>query len=150
VQLDLPQNKKTLEYLGDGSSQPLAIPPSDSPVDPYRELGSHPDAVEWVWERLGENFDEAARQIVLGQPALVAPESGEIIALAFGTAYIIKLPADLYQEAQAAGYQTQRQWSIGSRTDLARELGAGWLFGCWEQGEADWLVSAYSSSGAAD
>ena len=150
MQLDVPRNQHILEYLGEDGSRPLAIKPSDSPVDPYRELGSHPDAVEWVWQRLAEPFDEAARQIVLGKPVLVAPASGEIIAMAYGTAYIIKLPKAAYHRAQAAGYQTGREWSNGSRTDLSRELGPGWLFGRWEQEEANWLASAYRSSSEPD
>ena len=141
-----PLNRQVLRHCSGrrGQSPPVASP-SDHP-DPYRELGSHPDVVERVWEQLGAALPAEARVIVYGTPALVHPEAGVVLAMAYGTQYAFRVPDDLIDEARQAGCETVHTWSTGAATDLEQELGRGWLFGNYDDREMQWLLKMYEQT----
>jgi len=79
----------------------------------------------------------------------VHPNLGVVLALAYGTAYVIKIPNDTLNEAIEAGCKAERRWSNGTTTNIQELLGYGWLFGCWDKRELVWLLATYNNlSGA--
>ncbi|MGE4159975.1 MAG: hypothetical protein AB7F75_12865 [Planctomycetota bacterium] len=106
--------------------------------DPYMAAGSHPDVVARVWEELGKSFPEEWRMMIYGSPGLLH-SSGVVMALAWGTAYAVRVPEKRLPEALARGCTTTRTWSDGSVTDLGIQMGPDWVFGNWVREEAQWL-----------
>lgn len=93
--------------------------------------GNHPDVVEWVW-RLGRGLAAGARCLIYGTPALIDPETGVILAVCFGTAYAIRLPAD---SPKPPRNDVVQKWSFGGTTNIERRFGRGWKFGDFSRGE---------------
>lgn len=146
MNIDIPENKRVIEFLTREGNSPLLTAPQAAGLDPYTELGSHPDVVEWLWDYLGAGLGPSAKQIVCGVPALVEPNSAQIIALAYGTQYVIWLGRASRPEARQAEYETKHSWSDGRSTDLGSDLGQGWYFGRWSQIESEWLGIAPSDN----
>lgn len=144
MRVEIPENIRVLAFLQCNGGQAAVIPPDRSTVDPYRELGSHPDVVERVWDGLGQLFGPLSRQIVCGTPGLVHPETGVVLALAFGTQYVIKIGPRLVNRALGEGYKVTNRWSDGTMTDLQVEIGKGWFFGRWSEKESAWLDESWS------
>jgi len=136
-------NQGILNHLREnhGGKDPISTP--DSHPDPYLRAGSHPDIVLWVWETLGRALPTDCRAIVYGTPALVHPKNGVVLALAYGTAYVIRIPNDIMNEAIKAGCNTERTWSDGNKTNVQELLGHGWVFGGWGKQETNWLLTTY-------
>jgi hypothetical protein len=128
----------------------LKFPPcmqiTESPRDPYINLGTHPDIVEHLWSDLGSIVPEDCRCIVFGSPALIAPRSGILLAQAFGTRYVLRIPRESMHEAIECGAQTIVTWTGGQTTDLKQEYGNDWIFGCWLEREPTWLLANYNSA----
>lgn len=122
---------------------PSLSAPENHP-DPYLHAGSHPDVVEWIWDRLGAALPNDCRTMFYGAPALVHPKAGIVMALAYGTQYLIRVPDDAIQAALDGGCRIENVWSNGEKTDLEQELSVGWLFGCWSEREKDWLNRFYA------
>ncbi len=138
-----PLNLKVIAHLRRRKPDAPPIASPDSHPDPYRELGSHPEAVERVWEILGAGLPTDCRAIVYGRPGLIHPPAGIILAVAYGTAYVIRVPGGTVDAALDAGCKTERTWSDGARTNIEKELGRGWLFGNWLDQETQWLLKTY-------
>lgn len=140
-----PLNQGVLNHLREQHGEKKAISTPDTYQDPYLRAGSHPDIVWWIWDTLGRALPTDCRAIVYGTPALVHPSKGVVLALAYGTAYLIRIPNDIVNEAIKVGYKTERTWSDGKRTDIQELLGPGWLFGGWEKEEINWLLTTYNN-----
>jgi hypothetical protein len=109
--------------------------------------GSHPDIVERVWDQLGAALPPEAAVCILGSPALANP-AGVVLAVAYGTAYVLRLlPADL-EAALRAGAQTVMRWSDGSTTDIGVEFGPDWIFGRWDAREPGWCKASFEGLSA--
>lgn len=137
----VPANAGALIYLRrrNERGRPLVEPP-DAVEQPYLWLGSHPDIVEHVWDKLSARLPEGARCIVLGCPALSDPETGVILALALGTSYALRVPSNDHEEALAAGLRSTHTYSAPAKTlDAAETFGQDWLFGSFDGREPDWL-----------
>jgi hypothetical protein len=128
----------------------LRFPPCmrvvECPRDPVMHLGSHPDIVEHVWDELGPVMQQDSRCIVFGTPALVAPRSGIILAHAFGTQYVLRIPREAVGEALQCGAKTKVTWAGGQVTDIAQEYGDDWIFGCRLAQEPAWLLAVYNAA----
>ena len=122
-----------------GEPAPASAPPASHP-DPYQGAGSHPDVVERVWDGLGAALGRGARALVHGRPALVDPVHGVVVALAHGTAYVLRVPDEALEESSRLGCRATRTWSDGTHTDLGAELGPGWMFGNWMKEESEWIA----------
>lgn len=127
---------------GDEVDERLAIRAAEPGPRPYLGMGSHPDVVTRVWDVLGAALPFDGRAIVFETPALVHPEAGVVLAMAFGTAYLLHLPGELAAEAIASGCRTKERWSDGTELELGEALGEGWVFGGWKDAEAAWVVAA--------
>jgi len=138
-----PMNQRLINHLRKRHGEKIAILPPDTHPDPYLNAGSHPDIVWWIWDTLGRALPTDCKAIVYGTPALVHPGKGVVLALAFGTAYVIRIPNDFVNEAKESGYKTERIWSDGTRTDIQELAGPGWLFGNWNKEESIWLLTSY-------
>lgn len=138
-----PLNKKVIRYLNslcDVDVPALAVP--DSHPDPYWKLGCRPDEVMVVWDYLGSQLPTDCRAIVYGKPALVHPTAGVVLALAFGTTYLLRVPQKLVDTAIEAGCRTTQKGSNGVTTNIEQELGRGWVFGNSNQ-VGEWLLEMY-------
>ena len=141
-----PINRLALARLRDPKrlrfrSEPITAP--DEHEDPYFAAGAHPDIVERIWNDLNDSLPADCRAIVYGTPALVHPFAGVVLALAYGTAYAIRIPDDSIDDAIALGCRTEREWTSGGKTDIEDEFGRGWLFGAWLDKEVQWLGRVY-------
>jgi hypothetical protein len=145
LKLEDPRNVG-LRHVPNERKYPPCIRPVESPRDPYWYLGSHPESVERVWDQLGSALPQDCRCIVFGTPGLVAPKSGILLAKAFGTAYILRLPDKTsVAEALQAGARIEMTWSHGPTTNLQEEYGTDWVFGRWLKQEPRWLSTVYQA-----
>jgi len=137
------ENKKIIHHLrwrhNGLLKKQIVSPNSYNKKDPYTDLGSHPDIVEFLWDKLNSNFSEDHRAIVYGTPALVCPHSGNIIAIAYGTTYIIRLDKKLISSSLHDKYKHTHTWSDNTITDTSSLFGDDWLFGKFNLPEKDWL-----------
>jgi hypothetical protein len=124
---------------------PPCLRPIECPRDPYMYLGSHPDIVERVWDQLGSILPQDCRCIVFSTPGLVTPRSGILLAKAFGTQYIIRIPRTAVADAVQAGAKTKMTWGPNHVTYLTQDYGDDWIFGQWLKQEPDWLLAIYKS-----
>lgn len=124
---------------------PAIAGPDSAGSTPYMSLGSHPDIVERVWE-LGAALPVDCRCVFYGTPALVTPVSGIVLAAAWGTAYLLRLPQEAVPLAIREGATTVMKWAGGSRTDVSKEIGPDWVFGRWLKQEPQWCLDSFSSA----
>ena len=115
--------------------------------DPYWGASSHPDVVEFVWDRLGAALPAEARRLFKQRAVLCHPPTGRVVAIPWGTAYAIWLSGDALAEAHADGYLSTYEWSNRTVTDLADDLAdPGWVFGRFRlEQESDWLSRSYET-----
>jgi hypothetical protein len=139
-----PENAGPLQYLGHGQSPAEAAfgpPPPD--VDRFH-LGTHPDIVDRLWDTLNEALPADSRWLVFDGPSLVHPTSGVILAAGIGTQYALRLRPEDAASAVAAGAELVHRFrTVGTTLDLPATFGAGWVFGRFDEREADWLLAAY-------
>ena len=143
MQIRQPRNEGVVRYLERNSK---AIPdlrlPRERHLD-YMECGAHPDVVERVWDELGKHLPLQCRQVVLGTPGLIAPQSGVVLALAFGTQYTLRLPGRVVREGAGSSVRTVTTWSTGGQMNIHEEFGPDWIFGSWGSAEEAWCLEAF-------
>ena len=138
-------NEGIIRYLERRSGNlnlPDARPPRDNHRDDW-ECASHPDIVERVWDQLGRALPAECRQVVLGSPALVQPESGVILAIAIGMQYGLRLPTRIAREPLDPSLRTKTVWSGGRQMDIREEFGNDWVFGTWASAEEGWCLEVF-------
>ena len=123
---------------------PACMRPAESPRDPYWNLGSHPDVVGMLWDKLAAALPEDCRCIVFGSPALVAPRSGILLAKAMGTQSILRIPREAMDDAMRSGAKTKMIWAQSRVTDLSQEYGEDWIFNCSLKQRTSWLIAVYN------
>jgi hypothetical protein len=136
-------NQPLLTSLGRRAARgvpPVAAVTEDA--DPCGNAGCHPDIVERVWGELAPAVPGSDRAFVFGLPAIVDAATGVVLALAYGTGYLLRIRAEDHEAAAAAGCTAVRAWSDGTRTDAIAEFGADWRFGVWHGAEATWLEAS--------
>lgn len=140
IDLRRPENDGVLAYLaGERPAAAVVVRVEECGADLYYGLGSHPDVVQRVLDELGADLPREARLVVYGNPALVLPDNGIIVAVALGTTYALRIPADRWQEAVAAKAKQVHQYSAPQRAlDVSREFGPDWFFGQWHRAEPAW------------
>jgi hypothetical protein len=146
VDLELAANLGVLTWLKQMRKVVAPISAADSVPDAYMGAGAHPDAVECVWDQLGAALPQDCRCLLYGTPALVQPKTGLVMAIAFGTAYYLRIPPDARLAAQAAGAKTLVTWTGGGRLDVTREFGPDWIIGGWLAQEPGWCSQVYQAS----
>jgi hypothetical protein len=145
--LDDPRNANVIRNLSKGN--PKHLPPCASPTaveDPYTSLGSHPEIVERLWDVLAPSLPKDTRCILFGTPALVAPRSGVVLAVAFGTVYCIRLPSKNVRLAIAAGARTVMRFTGAGEIDMQELFGPDWVFGWCLKDETQWCRSVYDAA----
>ena len=146
MNLDGPANARVLAFLSERArpgTTAFALP-GDS-VDPYYELGSHPDVVSRLWDELGEVLPLDCRGVVYGRPGLVHPGSGVVLALGLGTEYGLRIHADDQAEAILLGLEQSHEYATTrDRIDLSQSCGSDWFFGAWQARERDWCARSFS------
>jgi hypothetical protein len=142
-----PSNAGLIRYMPSKprvSAVPIT-PPKSSGRHPYLEHGSHPEVVERVWDQLGPALPVDCRCLLYGTPALVAPVLGIVLAVAWGTAHVLRIPLAVMPAALKAGARTVMHWSTGREMNVAKEFGEDWVFGCWAKDEPQWCRSIYEA-----
>jgi len=119
-----------------------AIAAPKSVTNPYWDLGSSPEVVERLWDVLGARLGEKSRAIVYGVPGLVDPGGGAVLALAYGEAYVIRVPNRRMEVATQAGGSAEWYSGSGLAINIERRFGRGWMFGCELAQEVDWIAEA--------
>lgn len=144
MNLDLthPLNQTLIQrHQAQGYKGAPVVDPEAHP-DPYMGAGSHPDVVARVWDELGEQWGVHARAMIYGSPGLLHPK-GVVMALAWGTAYALRVPEVRLKDAMSKGCALSRTWSDKSVTDIVKECGEGWVFGGWGEDERQWLQEVW-------
>jgi len=142
VDPDRPENRGVLSHLERRNERrrPLAAHPAAFD-QPQLTLGSHPDVVERVWNGLAP--DVSWRVVVLGTPAVVDPDPGTVVAIAYGTSYWLRLAADDIEAALASGARQQHRYGrTGPLVDAAASFGPTWILGSWNEHEPGWVLAA--------
>ena len=150
MNIERPENSKVIASLTRKGSY-FALKSHDSPAfaswdcvpDPYSWCGTHPDIVEYLWDKIGKALSADCRGLVYGTPALVQPKSGVIFALGNGTRYNLRLPGTLATMAIEGGAKTFVHWSTGDHTDIQKEYGEDWVFGAFLPNELIWCKQVY-------
>ena len=117
-----------LQHITRNWKGPLSAPPDDV-EDPNYTLGTHPDLVEKLWDKLPSRIAMDCRWIVHARPVLVHPETREIFAFATGThTYAFRVPLQL-REGDIVEHASQEYvYTDGSILDL-KQYDADWIFG---------------------
>jgi hypothetical protein len=145
-----PMNEGVVRYLERNPGNralPDARPPRENQRD-YWESGAHPEIVERLWDQLGKVLPVECRQVVLGSPALIHPDSGVVLAIAVGTQYGLRLPTLAWREGLPPGTRTQTVWAGGRQMDIQEEFGEDWIFGAWSPAEEAWCLQTFRERGA--
>src|SRR5262249_11838971 len=102
------------------------------------------DILERVWDQLGPELPQDCRCLLYGTPSLVHPVSGVVLAVCYGTQYCLRLPKSvLISTAWREGARTSMMWTLGGRTNIRKEFGRDWIFGCWSAKEIEWCQAVY-------
>lgn len=172
IDINVPANEGVLSYLQTSTGrtyspddQCFSCPP-ESVRDPYYTLGTHPDAVERLWNELTVELTVSCNWIVCATPTLVRPDTGVIFGFARGVfTYGLRLPRLERQELLAAAHeqalsraedlsgadreryiaaQTGSVWTYSDGTVFdIRTLGEDWAFGRFLPDESHWCLAAY-------
>ena len=137
--LETPRNTGVLRYLESRNDQhaPLIAEPTQNP-DPYWYSGSHPEIVQRVWDGLGTVLPGTSRCMLYGTPALVSAHTGMVMAVALGTQYALRLSPERVEQALQRGARTSIRQASGAHWDIRQNFGPDWVFGTFEQIEAEW------------
>jgi hypothetical protein len=137
-----------LKYLGRHWRGPLSCHPSEA-HDPYYQLGTHPDLVEKLWDKLTVNIPLDTRWVLFARPVLVHPETGVIFAFATGTqTYALRVPENLRREVIAEQVKQQYRYPDGHALDLTR-YDPDWIFADNIANEAAICLLAFQSAALA-
>lgn len=139
-----PGNRQALSRLREQAPEERPLVPAAEAVDPYHEAGTHPDVVEWVWDRLGNGLPPEGRCLVYGRPCLVQPVSGVLLAIGYGTQYLVRLLEADVPSALAAGCVRVHRWGGSAPdTNASEEFGPDWVFGSFSDRMRPWLHATY-------
>jgi hypothetical protein len=140
----------------------------ESVEDAYMSLGTHPDLVSRLWDKIPKLLPVRCSWVVHGVPVLVRPDTGVVFAFAGGTHdYALRLPPKPRAEMIAAAMRKAEEnadkfglrgpdrdrylsvqagdvhdYSDGSTFDIST-VGKEWVFGGWLEGEANWCLAAF-------
>lgn len=116
-----------LQYLGRNWRGPLSCHPSEA-HDPYYHLGTHPDLVEKLWDKLTVEIPMDSTWVLHSRPVLVHPETSVIFAFATGThTYAFRVPESQRDEEIAAQLKQQYRYPDGRILDLT-QYDSDWIF----------------------
>jgi hypothetical protein len=140
---DHPANAGVLRYLADGADpSTVSIERPTAETDTWR-LGAHPDVVEHLWKTLNGALPADGRILLAGGAAVANPRSGELVAVALGTQYAVRLSPAAFDEAVGRGHETAHTFgSVGRSLDLATTFGARWVFGRYDADERRWIAES--------
>ena len=146
VALSHPANAGVIAYLDNPFIQAA---PSGSPegADPWH-LGTHPDLVEIIWDKLPVKLPENCQGLVYGRPALVHPKNGLIFGIAAGSWVLaLRLPEAERRAVSAVAPQVV-PYSDGTRL-VPGKLGDDWAFIPFtiRVREQRWCLRAYEYTG---
>ena len=136
--IEHPLNQSYLTYAAKDSTTDVPVSSPDDHHDPYMGAGTHPDIVQRIWTAFASLGDQA---MVYGSPAVIHRNSGVILAVGFGTTYIMRVHENDMKSALAAGCKVKQSWSYGEDTDLSELLGSDWVFGAFEDAEPTWVAA---------
>lgn len=134
-------NSKTMSFLESTANSSTKFADEADPKIAYWESGCHPEIVERVWDKLGTADTRFLPAYIYGRPCLVDNSRRLIVAICFGTEYIIRINDKFACHAVNSGFERIKKWSSGDQTDLTRALGKNWFFGKFETMEVGWMVS---------
>jgi hypothetical protein len=109
----------------------------------HKELRLHPEVYDWVWCTLAAALPEDCRTVVYGHAALHHRPTGLLLAVAFGTHYILRVPRQVIEHLGGDGSNFARRIDKEQRVHLREAVGADWVFGKFVQEELGWCRTAY-------
>lgn len=95
-----------------------------------------------IWDDINVALPADCRTLVYGNPALAQPRTHMLLAVTFGTQYIVRASERAIREGLPANATTVFRWSNNKTTDLA-DFGPDWFFGKWRREELTWCAENY-------
>jgi hypothetical protein len=118
----------------------------DEAYDPYYQLGTHPDLVEHLWDKLTVQLPLDCRWVLHARPVLVHPQTGVVFAFATGSmTYAFRLPVPHRAVLGEQPVQQMHRYPSGETLDL-RQYDANWIFGGKIEKEDEVCLKAYQSA----
>lgn len=116
-------------------------------IDYMEKLGQgrgivHPDIEERMKE-IGSNLDGMSLKRYKNSIIIKDDASPRIVAVAFGTAYSVKI-GSMFEHAINSGARTTHNWSDGASLELTESFGHDWIVGAWERDETNWIQSGHT------
>jgi hypothetical protein len=142
---DLP-NRRLLEYMANRPPNgfPRISARDETWKDPYWQHGSRPEIVEWVWDKLGSGLLVDCRFFLYGTPALVTPQSGVVLAVAWGTSYLIRVPPLASAKAIQLSAEIVRALTPKGAINPSEAFGEEWVYGLCREEEIEWCRGVYA------
>ena len=146
---DHPANVRLLAYLRSRDPEHTVVSQSPESIQRvYLHVGTHPEIVERLWDKITIDLPESCRWVAYHWPVLVHPTTGVVFGFAQGSgAYALRLPRPEYEEAIAAGAKRQHYFSTSKVTLDLDDIGDEWVLGGWSPEEVRWCVAAYGFAG---
>jgi hypothetical protein len=135
-----------LKHIARNWRGPLSCHPSEA-YDPYYHLGTHPDLVERLWDKLTVKISVDCRWVLHARPVLIHPETGIVFAFATGThTYALRIPQAFRPQSLLAKAGHRYEYPGGKVLELS-EYDGDWFFGGRFEGEEEICFLAYQSAG---
>lgn len=144
--LDLadPANRRVVDYFA-ARNQGRRPREEAAYYPPLSQLRTHPDVLAHLWKEVGSQLPKEAGRWVEGVFCLVSA-AGRVVAYGWGSGYALWVPESRRAQAEAAGLEPVKHWTAGHSTDLAADLGEGWLWGRFRGDESAWIAEAAAAS----
>ena len=140
LDLEDPANRRVVEHFA-ARNQGRKPREEAAYYPPMSQLTTHPDVLQHVWKTVGARLPREAARWVEGVPCLVTA-AGRVIAFGWGQGYALWVPEGRRADAEQEGLAPVKSWTGGHVTDLAADLGPGWLWGQFRGDEAAWMAEA--------
>jgi hypothetical protein len=90
-----------------------------------------------IWRDINDSLPADCRVLVYGTPALMQPETQLLLAVTFGTQYMVRASEQAIRRGLPQEISTVMTWSNKKTTNLA-DFGPDWFFGKWLPEEIIW------------
>jgi len=134
----LDRNKKILAFVAALPQTEIHGTESRDEVPSYKELHLHPEVSVWFWRTLAVALPGDCRTVVYGHAALQHPPTGLLIAVAFGTHYILRVSSQVVDGLKANDASFAKYIGKNQRVDLREAVGPDWVYGRFLQEELHW------------
>ena len=123
-------NRKPLAFLAELQRAGVDLADFGDRLPRPADLHTHPDVYSRVWSEIAAALPEDGRTLAFRRAVLQHPPTGLLLAIAFGTYYVVRVPREVNQQLESDERAFVRINSNDSRRiDLRNDVGSNWVFG---------------------